>query len=110
MTVVTAARRILVQLLQTLFGAEAVICLAHLDKLVRIDLVKLLALALNIRTVVAADNRALIIGKACDLQRGKNDVGGTFDQTLTVCIFNAQNKIAVIVYPTVSGLKLPLST
>ena len=75
MAVVTAAGALLlVEGVQPLFGAEAVISLALFHQLFRIGLVHILSLALYIRAVFTAHIRALVMLQAYHIQRAVNHI------------------------------------
>ena len=82
--------------LQPLLRAEAVVRLALPDELLRVGLVKILALALDIRAVCAADVGAFVVLEADLLQRAVDHVGRALHIALLVRVLNAQHKGAAL--------------
>ena len=87
----------LVQLVQPLLGAEAVIGLAFLYQLLGILLEHAHAFALYVGAHGTADVRAFVPGQAGGAQGAVDDIGGAFHQTALVGVLNAQDKGAAIV-------------
>ena len=83
------------QIVQTLLGAEARICRAHLNQLPRIFLVYLATLGLYVWAKVAAHIRAFVVVKPHFAQRLVYQVGSTRYLALLIGVLNSQNKLAV---------------
>ena len=88
--------RLLVQGLQPLPGAEAVIRFAFVNQAAGILAVDCAALALDIGADGAADIRPLIVGQAGDAQRVIDDLHRLGDVALLVGVLNAQDKVAAV--------------
>ena len=82
----------LVHFVQALRGAEAVVGLARLDKLLGVLLEHVHALALHVGADGTAHVGALVPGQTGSLERAVDDVGSALDQTALVGVFNAQDE------------------
>ena len=87
----------LVHFVQALLGAEAVVGLARLDKLLGVLLEHAHALALHVGTDGTAHVGALVPGQAGSLERAVDDVGSALDQTALVGVLNAQDEGTAVV-------------
>ena len=87
----------LVQLVEPLLGAEAVVGLARLDQLLGVLLEHAHPLTLDVGTHGTADIGALVPGQAGGLQGTVDDVGGALHQTALVGVLNAQDEGAAVV-------------
>ena len=86
----------LVHFVQALLGAEAVVGLARLDKLLGVLLEHTHALALHVGADGTAHVGALVPGQAGSLERAVDDVGSALDQATLVGILNAQDEGAAV--------------
>ena len=84
---------LLVQGVEPLLGAEAVVGVTGLDQLLRVGQVNIAAFALDIWAAAAADVGALVVLEAHLLQRAVNDIHSALYQTLLIGILDAQDKI-----------------
>ena len=82
----------LVHFVQALLGAEAVVGLARLDKLLGVLLEHTHALALHVGADGTAHVGALVPGQAGSLERAVDDVGSALDQAALVGVLNAQDE------------------
>ena len=82
----------LVHFVQALLGAEAVVGLARLDKLLGVLLEHAHALALHVGADGTAHVGALVPGQAGSLERAVDDVGSALDQAALVGVLNAQDE------------------
>ena len=86
----------LVHFVQALLGAEAVVGLARLDKLLGVLLEHAHALALHVGADGTAHVGAFVPGQAGSLERAVDDVGSALDQTALVGVLNAQDEGAAV--------------
>ena len=96
MTVVAAELAVLMNGLEALFGAEAIVCLALAHKLLCVGFINILAFALYIRAVFAADVRSFVMLQTDLLQCIIYNVCCTFYIALLICVFNSEHKRAVL--------------
>ena len=82
----------LVHFVQALLGAEAVVGLARLDKLLGVLLEHTHALALHVGADGTAHVGALVPGQAGSPERAVDDVGSALDQAALVGVLNAQDE------------------
>ena len=82
----------LVHFVQALLGAETVVGLARLDKLLGVLLEHAHALALHVGADGTAHVGALVPGQAGSLERAVDDVGSALDQAALVGVLNAQDE------------------
>ena len=85
-TVISARGIFLVKLFKAFLSAEAVVCRAKLNELLCVFHIYFLALALNVRTVIATYVRTFIPGKSGDIKRGFYNIGCSFNKSFAVSL------------------------
>ena len=95
-TVISAADGLVLDFFEPFLGAEAAVSLALFNQLFGVGKVHILALALNIRTVVAADVGTFVVLKPCELQRVVYKVHRALNKAFAVGVLNSQNKFSAL--------------
>ena len=96
-SVITAGSICLVKSLKTLLGAEAVVCVTHLNELLRILHIDFLTLGLNVGAVVTTNVGTLVPKKAGHIEGGLDYVGCSLNESLLVGILDSKNELTVVV-------------
>ena len=102
---VVLGRAVLVHLFETVFGAKAIVCVAAVQKFLRIFEIDLFALRLHVRTVIAARYRTFVIRHARFVQCGNNDIDRAFDLAGLICVFYAKDKLAAVLFGEQIGVE-----
>ena len=95
---VVLGRAVLVHFRKPLLGAKAVVCVAALYKLLRVVEVNLLALGLNVRSVIAADERTFVVLHARLVERGNYYVHRARHLAGLVGVLYAQYELAAVLF------------